>query len=46
MGKIHHGPRHPHQDREVPHVGEGLKVSYKIQKEEGTPQDDKCADRR
>ena len=32
MGKIHHGPRHPHQDRKVPYVGESSKASYKIQK--------------
>ena len=36
MGKNHHGPRHPHQDGEVLHIREGSKVSYKIQKEEGT----------
>ena len=29
MGKIHHDPRYPHQDGEVPHVGKGPKVSYK-----------------
>ena len=46
MGKIHHGPRHPHQDGKVPHVGESSKVSYKVQKEEDTLQDDKHANRR
>ena len=46
MGKIHHDPRYPHQDGEVLHVGKGPKVSHKIQKEEGTPQDNKHADRR
>ena len=39
MGKIHHDPRYQHQGREVPHMGKGPKVSYKIQKEEVTPQD-------
>ena len=46
MRKIHQDSRYPHQDGEVPHVGKGPKVPYKIQKEEGTPQDDKHADRR
>ena len=46
MGKNHHGPKHPHQEGEVLHMGEGSKVSYKILKEEDTPQDDKHADRR
>ena len=39
MWKIHHDPRYPYQDGEVPHVEKGPKVSCKIQKEEGIPQD-------
>ena len=46
MRKIHHGQRHPHQDGKVLHVGESSKVSYKVQKKEDTPQNDKHANRR
>ena len=38
MEKIHHDPKHPHQDREVPHMGKGPTRPYKIQKREDTPQ--------
>ena len=32
MGKTHNGPRHPHQNGEIPHVGEGSKCTIRSRK--------------